>query len=292
MEACGSAAKPWSQQHFQHHRWREQKSVLGQIKANGRDKGIIGDNLAVFPYACCACPAKILFCAPISAKCPRTARTCVRCALIRALHEAGKSVREIAQQRGFNWRSVAKWVRFPAPLERNAMAPRPTSPSYFQDYLWRRWEAGCTRGRHLFEEIKRRGYTGSFSNLERLLAKWRSARHATLVSAPAIPAARAVDPTTGWLISPIVAAALCIKPRASLTLSQTAKIEALKSASADFAVMLRFRGIFRSGDAKKFDAWLDDAQQSGLYAMQRFVRTLRQDIDAVRNALTERWSNG
>ena len=26
--------------------------------------------------------------------------------------------------------------------------------------------------------------------------------------------------------------------------------------------------------------------------MQRFVRTVRRDVDAVTNALTERWSNG
>jgi transposase len=26
--------------------------------------------------------------------------------------------------------------------------------------------------------------------------------------------------------------------------------------------------------------------------MQRFARTLRRDIDAVRNAITERWNNG
>jgi transposase len=38
--------------------------------------------------------------------------------------------------------------------------------------------------------------------------------------------------------------------------------------------------------------WLKDAHQSGLYAMRRFARTLRRDIDAVRNAITERWSNG
>jgi len=37
---------------------------------------------------------------------------------------------------------------------------------------------------------------------------------------------------------------------------------------------------------------LKDAYPSGLYAMQRFARTLRRDIDAVRNALTEHWSNG
>ena len=51
-------------------------------------------------------------------------------------------------------------------------------------------------------------------------------------------------------------------------------------------------GIFRSKDIQKFGVWLDDAQQSGIYAMQRFVRTVRRDLDAVTNALTEGWSNG
>jgi hypothetical protein len=35
-----------------------------------------------------------------------------------------------------------------------------------------------------------------------------------------------------------------------------------------------------------------DAQQSSLCAMQRCVRTLRGDVNAVRNAITEWWSNG
>jgi transposase len=212
------------------------------------------------------------------------------------LHKEGMTVREIAQRTGFHWRSIAKWVRLTAPAERHAIAPKPSSPNYFQDYLRRRWEAGCTRGQHLFDEIKRRGYIGSFSNLERLLAKWRGVTSTKSPPTTVIPPAQAVDPTTGWLISPIVAAALCIKPRASLTLEQAAKIEALKSASADFVVMrqlaMRFRGLFRSKSAARLDEWLDDAQQSGLYAMRCFVRTLRQDIDAVRNALTECWSNG
>ena len=38
--------------------------------------------------------------------------------------------------------------------------------------------------------------------------------------------------------------------------------------------------------------WLDDAQQSGIYPMQRFARTVRRDLDAVTNALTKGWSNG
>ena len=45
---------------------------------------------------------------------------------------------------------------------------------------------------------------------------------------------------------------------------------------------MRFRGIFQGKDTDKLDVWLDDAQQSGIYAMQRVARTLRRDIDAVK----------
>ena len=111
-----------------------------------------------------------------------------------------------------------------------------------------------------------------------------------------VTAPGAVDPVTGWAITPIVAASLCIKPRGLLTPHQAAKVDALKSASSDFTTMrrlaMRFRGILRSRDTQKFGIWLDDAQQSGIYAMQRFARTVRRDLDAVTNALTEEWSNG
>jgi transposase len=55
---------------------------------------------------------------------------------------------------------------------------------------------------------------------------------------------------------------------------------------------MRFRGVLQSGDVQKFGVWLKDAHQSGIYAMQRFARTVRRDLDAVTNALTEEWSNG
>jgi Transposase len=89
---------------------------------------------------------------------------------------------------------------------------------------------------------------------------------------------------------------LCIKPRGLLTPRQAAKVDALKNASADFTAMrrlaMRFRGILRSKDIQKFRVWLDDAQQSGIYAMQGFARTVRRDLDAVTNALTKGSSNG
>jgi len=106
------------------------------------------------------------------------------------------------------------------------------------------------------------------------------------------PAAR----PSGGVISPIVAAALCIKPRGLLTLHQAEKVDVLKKALPIFACMrslaMRFRGLLRGNDPDVLDDWIRDAMGCGIYAMQKFAAKLRHDIDAVRNAICEPWSNG
>ena len=70
----------------------------------------------------------------------------------------------------------------------------------------------------------------------------------------------------------------------------------LKANSAEFAAMrhlvMRFRGILRGHSADKLDAWLRDAQASGIHCIRQFVFKLRQDLAAIRNAISELWSNG
>jgi transposase len=101
---------------------------------------------------------------------------------------------------------------------------------------------------------------------------------------------------SGHLVSPIVAAALCVKPRGLLTAAQAAQVDGFKAISPPFATMralaMRFRGILRSGDVEKLTVWLHDADRSALYGIRRFAHTLRQDLPAVRNAITETWSSG
>ena len=50
-----------------------------------------------------------------------------------------------------------------------------------------------------------------------------------------------------------------------------------------------------AGTAREFGltppSWLIDARASGIYAMQRFAKTIRQDLEAVQNAVMEPWSN-
>jgi transposase len=77
---------------------------------------------------------------------------------------------------------------------------------------------------------------------------------------------------------------------------QIINVDTLMAASADLTTMralaMRFRGPLRGGTVGRLDIWLNGARTSGIYGMRRFVRTLRRDIEAVRNAILEPWSDG
>lgn len=136
------------------------------------------------------------------------------------------------------------------------------------------------------------------SHLQRLLAGWRRAEPSA-TSGPtdnALPLAPVRDPQTGHAISPVIAATLCIKLRCKLTADQAQKVDALKAESPSFTAMrqlaMRFRGILRGQQTAPLDAWIDSAIETGIPAIMRFARTLRRDIDAVRDAIELPWSNG
>ena len=146
----------------------------------------------------------------------------------------------------------------PEAADRTGLAVCLLDAGGFRDHLSQRWDAGCTNGRHLLHEIRRLGYTGCYSHLQRFLAGWRrTGREPSAGPQLLAEESRAVDPATGWQISPIVAASLCMTPRGVLTAAQAAKVQALKQASPSFTMMrqlaMRFRGILRSGRAAKLD---------------------------------------
>ena len=87
-----------------------------------------------------------------------------------------------------------------------------------------------------------------------------------------------------------------MKPTAQLTPCQVGKVDALKAASPSFVAMrklaMRFRGLLKASDTAKLDRWLKDARACRLSSIQRFARTIKRDLAAVRNAVSEPWSSG
>lgn len=104
------------------------------------------------------------------------------------------------------------------------------------------------------------------------------------------------DPDTGHMISSVVAAALCIKPRGRLTDRQAGKVNALKQGSTVFAIMrglaMRFNGILRSRSSEALDEWIDDAhcyRTHGDHALrQRFAPGYRCRQECNRTPLEQR----
>lgn len=218
--------------------------------------------------------------------------------MLQALRRQGLTYSEIARRTGYERRSVTNWLTSSAPRDRNRPALNPTSPLYFEAFLADCWKDGNRLGRHLFHDLKNRGYTGSRSNLERLLQVWRQAENVRPeVPPPEVKVPDPVrDPDTGHIISADAVAALCIKPRNMLTNRQARKVDALKQGSEAFRKMrglaMRFTGILRSRNPEALDEWIDDAIDTGLTAIMRFASVLRRDIHAVKNAIELPWSNG
>ncbi len=57
-------------------------------------------------------------------------------------------------------------------------------------------------------------------------------------------------------------------------------------------LVLSFRTILRVGTVATLHDWLARAAATNILPLQRFVRTLQQDLGAVEGAVTEPWSNG
>jgi transposase len=214
---------------------------------------------------------------------------------VKTLQREGKNLTAIAREAGVNFRTVAKWTMLDELPERSRMAPRTSAPRRFESYLKQRWADGFRTARHLLPEIQKLGYTGSLTHLERQLGEWRRTGVAS------IPASLCGDPERGWSAQrlqtpPIAASYLCIKPRGQLKIRELEKVALLKEAAPGFETMrklaMRFRGILSGRDPEKLDVWLDDAHRCGLYGLRRFAYTVRRDLAAVQNAITERWSNG
>lgn len=64
---------------------------------------------------------------------------------------------------------VGKSSRFDTAPQRRRTMPGTASPDSFRDYVARRWSEECTLGREQLAELRELGYSGSITQLQRLL---------------------------------------------------------------------------------------------------------------------------
>src|SRR5262249_24577910 len=154
----------------------------------------------------------------------------------------------------------------------------------FVPYLQARWQAGCTNGVQLWRELQDRGYPGS----RKLVARWvQQPREQPAPTTPtkylrqrtAQPAAS--TPTAAPPLAPRQVAWLLVRRPDRLTDEDRGRLSRLCAARADLDRLYRlaqaFGALVRERHAERLDAWLDEAEGSGLPELQTFAQGLRRD---------------
>ncbi len=100
---------------------------------------------------------------------------------IRAMHQQGLSITDIAELTGFDRKTVRKWLRQPGPPRYGPRAPRPSKLDSYTPYLNERLSAGVWNAVVLLREVRDRGYTGGYSILKGYLHPKRQAARAVAV---------------------------------------------------------------------------------------------------------------
>jgi transposase len=206
---------------------------------------------------------------------------------IQALLAQGWSQRAIAAHLQLHRRTVRRYAEAEQCPVR-AGRPTPSTAAPYEEYLLRRWAAGCQNRAQLWREIQQQGYRGSYASVYRFLlhlpenVKQRRA-------APQGRARRApLSARQGmWLL---------LRNPADLTPEQTAQQEALchhcAAAATASPLTQEFRRLLRERDATALDGWLAAANARGIKELQQFAQGLEREKSAVLAALEQPWSNG
>ena len=112
----------------------------------------------------------------------------------------------------------------------------------------------------------------------------------------AVPAEPPLPPQFACRLSPTRASWLCVSKPEKLDEKHRQQVEYLRKGHRDldcaYQLSQAFVLMLAERRGKDLDAWLVQAEDSGIGELKSFAQGLRRDYAAVRAAFSSRWSNG
>src|SRR5215831_10978010 len=211
------------------------------------------------------------------------------------LHRQGWSTAAIAAQVGCSRRTIERYLQMPTWPERQHRRHYGRSIlNPYKAYLLERWNAGCHTAIQLFQELQRRGYTGSYRRVTAYVSCIRQAQgipprrqgRRQYLPVVAEPACQPLTPRRAtWLV---------LRRAEHRTAAEAQQLAQLHAQSAEVAEAIDlaqdFTALVRQRQPERLDPWLTRATASTLKAFQRFASGLREDYEAVKAGVTLPWS--
>lgn len=157
----------------------------------------------------------------------------------------------------------------------------------FIKYLRQRWDEGCQNAKQLYREIKEQGYQGSDVTVRRLTYQWKPSifQNIQLIknAPPKLPSVKQIV----WIL---------LKSEDKLKDEEKDLRQKILENSDEIrqglGLLNKFRTMVREKKAGKYEEWQTEVQNKSLTEFENFAKGLRRDDEAVKNALSEQWSNG
>jgi transposase len=215
---------------------------------------------------------------------------------VKELQDKGVSLRQIGRQLQLNPHTVQRYAHARQFPEHASPHTGATLLDGFVQHLKQRWEEGCRTATKLYSELKERGFTGSIHMVRRQLSLWRdsSEKPASQVKSQSHwrPSVRGV----AWLL--LNGDGVDAPPSPSeRSAKQRAFLAALHQKWPELAenvwMVHQFSYVLSQDDPVELEAWVAlSSEPTVMPEIRQFARNLRQDWDAVVEAVRQPWSNG
>jgi transposase len=201
---------------------------------------------------------------------------------VKRLLQQGHPIRAITRHLGVSRNTVRKYLRQESFVPKTK--GRRSNLLEYEDYLRKRWAEGETCAFTLYKEIIPLGYNGRYTILAAFLANYPKT--------PRIPALPPVEKGATFS-SRSLSIALCReedeweedqKPLLNKLLQKSELIRHTRDLSLEFKKMMEQK------KGAELENWCQQASQ--LTSFKGFVRGIRQDFQAVQQAMSSSWSNG
>lgn len=206
--------------------------------------------------------------------------------IVKQLQAKGLTINQIRTQINRHFSTVARCYRAEE-FEKIKRGKGSRLLQPFIKYLKQRWNEGCQNAKQLYREIKEQGYTGSDVTVRRLTYQWKPSitRNIRFIKTapPKLPPVRQLV----WLL---------LKSEGNLTDEEKDFKQKILENSDEvrqgLGLLNKFRTMVREKQADKYEEWQTEVQSKKLTEFENFAKGLRRDNEAVKNALSEQWSNG
>jgi transposase len=205
---------------------------------------------------------------------------------VKRLKSKGHSIRSIYRQTGIHRQTIKRYLAYEDYPEKIIGGSKTSKALPFEDYLRKRWAEGETSHMQLWRKIKEQGFTGSSQSVYRFVCKYPRDR-----SCKNLP-----PPLKIKIWSPRKVSLLMSKPFEQLDEGSQDFLRAFykRCPQANKASQLarKFKNMTDRLIRKHLDPWIKQTLESGIPSLKKFAKGLQQDYDAVKAAVSLKWSNG